>query len=184
MVCNLRSDAVAFAASTTREPGAQPRPTTFPASSRDHRTGQQRHAPSVPIHCKASGIALPSRTAASLNATILISTAGRCSSLASTASATAVGASPASPLAVRIARVTQRHCSRKALRTKASAPDRASDATNRTGAVRRRTTSMLDLNHTCTPDPPPGGRPSSRNRGAIARSSSSDPAGPVTHRFL
>ena len=107
MVCNLRSDAVAFVASSTREPGAQPRPTTFPASSRDHRTGQQRHAPSVLIHCKASGIALPSRTAASLNATILISTAGRCSSLASTASATAVGASPASPLAVRIARVTQ-----------------------------------------------------------------------------
>lgn len=96
-VCNPRSDAVAFAASSTREPGAQPRLTTFPASSRDHRTGQQRHAPSVLIHCKASGIALPARTAASLNATILISTTGRCSSLTSTVSATVAGASPDSP---------------------------------------------------------------------------------------
>lgn len=107
LVCNLRSDAVAFAASSTPRTWRTTQAYNFPASSRDHRTGQQRHAPSVLIHCKASGIALPSRTATSLNATILISTAGWCSSLASTVSATVEGASPTSPLAVRIARVTQ-----------------------------------------------------------------------------
>ena len=46
--------------------------------------------------------------------------------------------------AVRIARVTQRHLHRKTPRTKASAPNRASDTTHRTGATRRHATSMLD----------------------------------------